>query len=70
VFHEVFTGARAVPFINDGHLWLSVWCKDETGGPTEAVRYAAAISIEAGPAIPVYQEIQQRLRIRPQSPIS
>jgi hypothetical protein len=29
------------------------------------VRYGIAVTIEAGTALPVYQEIQQRLRIAP-----
>jgi hypothetical protein len=29
------------------------------------VPYGIAVTIEAGTAIPVYEEIQQRLRVRP-----
>ena len=38
VFHERFFGKRAVPFIDEGHLNLGVWCKDDAGndGPTYA----------------------------------
>jgi hypothetical protein len=64
VFHERFSGDRAVPFIDDGHLSVDVWCKDDAGGVTDAVRYAIAITIEAGTALPVYEQVQQRLRIR------
>lgn len=65
VFHERFFGERAVPFVDDGHLMLRVWCKDDAGDVTQATRYAIAITIEMGTPIPVYAEIQQRLRVRP-----
>lgn len=32
----------------------------------EAIRYGIAVTIEASTPIPVYDEIQERLRIRPQ----
>ncbi len=44
---------------------LRVWCKDDAGDVTQATRYAIAITIEMGTPIPVYAEIQQRLRVRP-----
>jgi hypothetical protein len=66
VFHERFFGERAVPFIDDGHLALRVWCKDDAGGFDEAIRYGVAVTIETEAPIPVYSEIEQRLRVRPQ----
>jgi hypothetical protein len=53
-----------VPFIDEGHLSVRVWCKEDAGvlGP-EPVRYAIAVTIEAGSMIPVYEQIEQRLRI-------
>jgi Subtilase family len=66
VFHEHFEGDSAVAFLNDGHLALRVWCKEDAGATDGAmVRYGIAVTIEAGTALPVYQEIQQRLRIAP-----
>jgi hypothetical protein len=65
VFHERYFGERAVPFVDDGHLALRVWCKDDAGGVDQPIRYAVAVTIEAGTPIPVYEEIQQRLRVRP-----
>jgi hypothetical protein len=66
VFHEHFEGDAAVPFLDDGHLALAVWCKEDAGlihpGP---VRYAIAVTIEASTPLPIYDEIQARLRIRP-----
>jgi hypothetical protein len=69
VFHERYTGENAVPFIDDGHLSLDVWCKDDAGGAAEAVRYAVAVTIEAGTALPIYAQVEQRLRVRPRPPV-
>ena len=65
VLHERFVGERAVPFVDDGHLALAVWCKDDAGGVDQPIRYAVAVTIETGTPIPIYDEIQQRLRVRP-----
>jgi Subtilase family len=66
VFHEHFEGDSAVAFIDDGHLALRVWCKQDAGAPDGAmVRYGIAVTIEAGTHLAVYEEVQQRLRIRP-----
>ena len=65
IFHEHYHGASAVPFIEDGHLSLQIWCKEDAGGNAGPVRYAIAITIEAEGALPVYDEIQARLRVRP-----
>jgi hypothetical protein len=68
VFHERYTGENAVPFIDDGHLSLDVWCKDDAGGVPGDVRYAIAVTIEAGTPLPIYTQVEQRLRVRPRSP--
>ena len=66
VFHEHFLGDSAVPFIDDGHLVLNVWCKEDAGLiALGTVRYGIAVTIEASTPIPVYEQIQERLRIRP-----
>lgn len=65
VFHESYHGARAVPFLDDGHLSLKVWCKEDAGGVEDPIRYGIAITIEAENAIPIYEEIEQRLRVAP-----
>jgi hypothetical protein len=66
IFHEHYDGASAIPFIDDGCLLLRLWCKDDAGLPVgESVRYAIAITIQADGALPIYQEIEQRLRVRP-----
>jgi hypothetical protein len=68
VFHERHEGKSAVPFIDDGHLSLRVWCKEDAGLLSdEPIRYGISVTIEAGTELPVYDEIQTRLRIRPQT---
>ena len=68
VFHERFTGTSAVPYVDDGHLVIRVWCKEDAGALPIAIRYGIAVTIEAGTPIPVYDEIQQRMRVRPRPP--
>jgi hypothetical protein len=68
VFHERFFGERAVPFIDDGHLSVRVWCKDDAGNNGNAVRYAIAVTIEAGTPLRIYEEVRERLRVRPRPP--
>jgi hypothetical protein len=65
LFHEHFYGAKAVPFIDDGHLSLKVWCKEDAGGIDHPIRYGIAVTIESEAAIPIYEEIEQRLRVAP-----
>ena len=68
VFHERQEGKAAVPFIDDGHLSLRVWCKEDAGlAANDAIRYCVAVTIEAGAQLPVYDQVQTRLRIRPQA---
>jgi hypothetical protein len=69
VFHERFSGERAVPFIDDGHLAVRVWCKDDAGNNDNAVRYSIAVTIEAGTALPVYEQVRERLRVRARPPV-
>ena len=56
---------RSVPFIDGGYLNLQVWRKEDAGGITDEIRFGIAISIEAEGAIPIYDEIEQRLRVAP-----
>jgi len=65
VFHEHFHGQKAVAFVDNGHLNLQLWRKEDAGGVDDEVAYGIAVTIEAGASIPVYEEIQQRLRVRP-----
>ena len=68
VFHERFSGEQAVPFVDDGHLSVRVWCKDDAGNQGNAVRYAIAVTIEAGTPLGVYEEVRERLRVRARPP--
>lgn len=63
VFHQRFEGNKAIPFIDDGHLLLRVWCREQAGSLDQTIRFGLAVTIEAGEAIPVYQEIRTRLGI-------
>lgn len=65
VFHERLYGEKAVPFIDEGYLNLQVWRKEDAGGITDEIRFGIAVSIEAEGAIPIYDEIAQRLRVTP-----
>lgn len=69
VFHERMTGKKAVPFIDDGHLNIRVWCKDDAGNDGNAVQYAIAVTIESGTPLRIYEEVRDRLRarVRPQA---
>jgi hypothetical protein len=66
VFHEIFDGTSAVPYIDEGNLVLQVRCREDAGVTSgDPVRYGIAVTLQAGTALPVYDEIQARLRIRP-----
>ena len=67
IYHERFDGDAAVPFVDDGHLALKVWCKEDSGvAEGMVIRYGIAVTIESGANLPIYEEIQARLRVRPQ----
>ncbi|MEX2285294.1 MAG: S8 family serine peptidase [Gemmatimonadota bacterium] len=68
VFHERYFGQWAVPFIDDGHLSVRVLCKDDAGNNGNAVRYAIAVTIEVGTPLRIYEEVSERLRVRPRAP--
>lgn len=68
VFHERFFGERAVPFIDEGHLNVRVWCKDDAGNDGNRVQYAIAVTIEAGTALQVYEQVRDRLLVRARPP--
>jgi hypothetical protein len=68
VFHERYFGEHAVPFIDEGHLSVRVWCKDDAGNDGNGARYAIAVTIEAGTALRVYQQVRERLLVRAQPP--
>jgi hypothetical protein len=67
LFHVRYTGERAVPFIDDGHIAFRVYCREQGGALDQPIRYGLAVTIEAGEGIMVYQEIRQRLGIQPRA---
>ena len=64
LIHEVYRGSDAVVFIDDGYLVLRVWCREKpsTLRLREPIRYGLAVTIEAGVALPVYEQVNVRLR--------
>lgn len=65
LIHNRYEGKRAVPFVDDGHLCFQVFCREQGGVIDDPVRYGVAVTIEAGEHIPVYQEVKERLVVRP-----
>ena len=63
VFHERFDGDRAVAFVDDGHVVLRVFCREQAGTLDQSIRYGIAVTIEAGEGIPVYNEVRARLAV-------
>ena len=63
VFHERFDGDRAVAFVDDGHVVLRIFCREQAGALDQNVRYGIAVTIEAGEGIPVYDEVRARLAV-------
>jgi hypothetical protein len=68
--HELYSGESAVPFVDDGHLVVRVWCRPKPDYPPLDlnVRYALAITIEAGTLLQIYEQTKARVRppVRPQ----
>ena len=62
IVHEIYQGNEAVPFIDDGNLSVRVWCLEKAGRWEGPIRYGLAITIEAGTDIPVYDQVDVRLR--------
>ncbi len=65
LFHVHYEGAKAVAFVNNGHLLFRVFCREQGGTLDRLIRYGLVVTIEAGETIPVYQEVRQRLSIQP-----
>ena len=70
VFHARYEGRRAVQFVDDGHVLLRIFCREQAGRLDQSIRYGVAVTIEAGQQVPVYQEVRSRLaaRVRPGTP--
>ena len=63
VFHEIYEGEKAVSFVDDEHVLLSIFCREQAGALDQRIRYGVAVTIEAGEGIAVYDEIRTRLGI-------
>ena len=64
VSHERYDGDKAVAFVDDGHVVLRVYCREQAGALDQSIRYGLAVTIEAGERIPVYDEVRARLGVR------
>lgn len=64
LLHEIYDGEDAVPFIDDGFLNVRVWCGQKPlKRPLNArIKYGLALTLEAGEALPVYAQVDNRLR--------
>ena len=67
LFHVRYEGNKAVPFVDDGHIRFRVFCREQAGPLDQKIRYGLAVTIEAGEGVPVYQEVRERLGIRPRA---
>lgn len=65
LFHVRYAGERAVAFVDGSTLALKVFCREQGGALDQSIRYGLAVTIEAGEAVQVYDEVRQGLGIRP-----
>ena len=63
VCQERYDGNKAVAFVDDGHVVLRIYCREQAGALDQDVRYGIAVTIAAGEGIPVYQEVRTRLAV-------
>ena len=63
VFHTRYEGNQAVPFVDNGHVLLRMFCREQAGPLDQDICYGVAVTIEAGEGIPVYQEIHAQLAV-------
>lgn len=66
VQHEVLESAKAVDFQDGETIGIKGNCRADAGDIPEPIRYGLAVTLEVaeGIAIPIYQEVRNRLRIR------
>ena len=64
VFHKVWQGDDAAPFVDNGDLVFNVDCKATAGALDTTIPYGVAVTFEVGQdvAIPVYERVRERLR--------
>lgn len=65
VQHEVLEGDQATAFVDGQSLLIHVNCRAQSGHLEEQIPYALAVTLEVaeGNAIPIYEEIRDRLRV-------
>ena len=63
VSHERYDGNKAVAFVDDGHVVLRIYCREQAGVLDQNIRYGMAVTVEAGEGVPVYQEVRARLAV-------
>ena len=63
VFHTRYEGSEAVQFVDDGHILLRVFCREQAGSLDQTIRYGVAVTIEADEGIPIYDEVRTRLAL-------
>jgi hypothetical protein len=59
--HVCYDGERAVAFVDGNTLALRVFCREQCGALDPSTRYGLAVTIEAGEAIQVYEEVHRGL---------
>lgn len=66
VQHEVLESTKAVDFQDGDTIGIKVNCRADAGDIPEPIRYGLAVTLEVAEeiAIPIYQEVRDRLRIR------
>ena len=69
VFHERYDGDQAVAFVDDRHVVLRVYCREQAGALDQSIRCDIAVTIEAGKGIPVYDEVRARLTVLVVAPV-
>ena len=67
LFHQRWVGEEAKEFADDGYLTFDIVCKEPAGKIDTPIQYGLIVTIEAGEHIPVYQEVQAQLVIRPRA---
>lgn len=64
--HEILEGEEASVFVDGDNVEVQVNCRADAGALDEEVAYALAVTLEVAEEIgvPIYQEIQERVRAR------
>ena len=50
-------------FVDDGHVVLRVYCREQAGALDQSIGSGIAVTIEAGEGLPVYDEVRARLAV-------